>query len=54
MRGTFIGAPSFNRCDEHDLKAFTNEFYQQMRGDLETVKTTISNAAKQCHIELQH
>ena len=23
-----------------------------MRGDLETVKTTISNAAKQCHIEV--
>jgi pyruvate formate lyase activating enzyme len=35
-----------------DLKAFTNEFYQKMRGDLETVKTTISNAAKQCHIEV--
>ena len=35
-----------------DLKAFTDEFYQTMQGDLETVKTTIAHAAKQCHVEV--
>lgn len=35
-----------------DLKAFSEKFYQKMRGDLETVKTTISYASKQCHVEV--
>lgn len=35
-----------------DLKAFTDEFYQTMQGDLKTVKTTIAHAAKQCHVEV--
>jgi len=35
-----------------DLKAFTDEFYKKIKGDLETVKTTISTAAKQCHVEV--
>ncbi len=35
-----------------DLKGFTEEFYHKLRGDLATVKHTISLAAKQCHIEV--
>ncbi len=35
-----------------DLKAFTESFYNKMSGDLETVKTTITLAAKQCHVEV--
>jgi len=35
-----------------DLKAFTDKFYRKMRGDLETVKTTITLAAEQCHVEV--
>jgi pyruvate formate lyase activating enzyme len=35
-----------------DLKGFTEEFYKSVRGDLETVKRTISIAAKSCHVEV--
>lgn len=35
-----------------DLKAFSDEFYRKIRGDLETVKTTILVAAGQCHVEV--
>lgn len=35
-----------------DLKAFTDEFYKKINGDLETVKRTIQLAAKQCHVEV--
>ncbi|NLO41298.1 MAG: AmmeMemoRadiSam system radical SAM enzyme [Ruminiclostridium sp.] len=35
-----------------DLKAFTEEFYHKMRGDLETVKASITLAAKECHVEV--
>jgi pyruvate formate lyase activating enzyme len=35
-----------------DLKAFTEKFYRKMRGDLETVKTAISLASKECHVEV--
>jgi len=35
-----------------DLKAFTDEFYGKVRGDLETVKTTIRIAAEHCHVEI--
>lgn len=35
-----------------DLKGFTEAFYKKLNGDLETVKQTISNAAKCCHIEV--
>lgn len=35
-----------------DLKGFTEEFYHKLRGDLATVKDTISLAAKQCHVEV--
>jgi pyruvate formate lyase activating enzyme len=35
-----------------DLKAFTEKFYHKMRGDLETVKTSISLASKECHVEV--
>ncbi len=35
-----------------DLKAFTERFYHKMRGDLETVKNSISLASKVCHVEV--
>lgn len=35
-----------------DLKAFSDEFYKKIKGDLETVKQTISLAARQCHVEV--
>lgn len=35
-----------------DLKGFTEEFYHKLRGDLATVKHTISLAARQCHVEV--
>ncbi len=35
-----------------DLKAFTDKFYRKMHGDLETVKTSITLAAEQCHVEV--
>lgn len=35
-----------------DLKAFTEEFYRKVRGDLETVKTSIMLVAKACHVEV--
>lgn len=35
-----------------DLKAFTQEFYDMVGGDLETVKGTIALAAKHCHVEV--
>lgn len=35
-----------------DLKAFSESFYKSIRGDLETVKATISHAAKMCHVEV--
>lgn len=35
-----------------DLKGFSHEFYKKLRGDLNTVKRTISIAAKACHLEV--
>lgn len=35
-----------------DLKAFQEEVYRKLGGDLETVKTFIKRAARQCHVEL--
>jgi pyruvate formate lyase activating enzyme len=35
-----------------DLKAFTEEFYHKIRGDLETVKLSISLASEKCHVEV--
>lgn len=35
-----------------DLKGFTEEFYENINGDLETVKNTIQIANNYCHIEV--
>ena len=35
-----------------DLKCFTEEFYQKLGGDLETVKEFISTAARRAHVEV--
>ena len=35
-----------------DLKAFNEEFYKKIGGDLETVKNTIAIASKSCHVEV--
>lgn len=35
-----------------DLKAFTEDFYRKLRGDLETVKQTIAISAQSCHVEV--
>ena len=35
-----------------DLKGFRPEIYRQLGGDLETVKTFITRAAQDCHVEL--
>jgi pyruvate-formate lyase-activating enzyme len=35
-----------------DLKAFTDSFYQEIKGSLETVKTNIALASPRCHLEL--
>lgn len=35
-----------------DLKGFTERFYLTLGGDLETVKQTITLAAKACHVEV--
>ncbi len=35
-----------------DLKAFREETYRKLGGDLETVKAFITRAAKDCHVEL--
>lgn len=35
-----------------DLKGFTPEWYRKLGGDLETVKRSITLAAKQCHVEV--
>ena len=35
-----------------DLKGFTQEFYNAIKGDLQTVKATIALAAKACHVEV--
>ena len=35
-----------------DLKGFAPEWYQQLGGDLETVKRSISLAAERCHVEV--
>ena len=35
-----------------DLKGFTQDFYKRLKGDLETVKSTIAIVAKQCHVEV--
>jgi len=35
-----------------DLKAFTEEFYHKLHGDLKTVLRTIELAAKSCHVEV--
>ena len=35
-----------------DLKGFRNGYYQKLGGDLEEVKTFISQAVKGCHVEL--
>jgi pyruvate formate lyase activating enzyme len=35
-----------------DLKAFTQEFYKKIKGDIETVKNFIKIASKCCHVEI--
>ena len=35
-----------------DLKGFTQEWYQRLGGDLETVKRSIVLAAERCHVEV--
>ena len=35
-----------------DLKTWSAEKYEKLGGDLETVKHTISRAAKSCHVEV--
>lgn len=35
-----------------DLKGFREDIYRRLGGDLETVKTFIKRAQKQCHVEL--
>ncbi|MDD4111517.1 MAG: AmmeMemoRadiSam system radical SAM enzyme [Herbinix sp.] len=35
-----------------DLKGFSYEFYKGLKGDLDTVKNTISIAAAHCHVEV--
>ena len=35
-----------------DLKAFSEEFYRWVHGDLSTVKRTIAMAASSCHVEV--
>jgi pyruvate formate lyase activating enzyme len=35
-----------------DLKAYNEDFYRNIGGDLETVKTSIKLAAGQCHVEI--
>ena len=35
-----------------DLKAFSEDFYSQIGGKLETVKSTIASAIKHCHVEV--
>ena len=35
-----------------DLKGFTDEYYQKLGGNLETVKAFIARAARDCHVEL--
>lgn len=35
-----------------DLKGFSSDFYKKLKGDLETVKNTISIVAKHCHVEV--
>lgn len=35
-----------------DLKGFTEDYYHELRGDLETVKRSIRMAASRCHVEV--
>lgn len=35
-----------------DLKAFSDQFYKDIGGDLETVKRSIELASKKCHVEV--
>lgn len=35
-----------------DLKGFTEEYYERVGGDLDTVKTFIARAVRECHVEL--
>lgn len=35
-----------------DLKGFRQDYYRKLGGDLETVKTFITRAAQECHVEL--
>lgn len=35
-----------------DLKSFSSDFYKKIGGDLETVKNTIRESAKKCHVEV--
>ncbi|MBP3853937.1 MAG: radical SAM protein, partial [Erysipelotrichaceae bacterium] len=35
-----------------DLKGFTQEFYDRVRGDLESVKENIVTAHRHCHLEV--
>ena len=35
-----------------DLKGFSDEYYQKLGGNLETVKAFIARAARDCHVEL--
>jgi pyruvate formate lyase activating enzyme len=34
-----------------DVKAFTEDFYLRMGGDLDTVKQNVARCAKSCHVE---
>lgn len=35
-----------------DLKGFSHDFYKSLKGDLDTVKNTITIAADHCHVEV--
>ncbi len=35
-----------------DLKGFTQEYYEKLKGDLQTVKQTIEICAQHCHVEV--
>jgi pyruvate formate lyase activating enzyme len=35
-----------------DLKGFTEEWYKELKGDFETVKASIVQSVKRCHVEL--
>lgn len=35
-----------------DLKSFSQEFYKKIKGDLDTIKRTITTASVHCHVEV--